>query len=106
MIAGSTPTEAWLSTTPSGSRPSSAARRADIRITAAAPSLIDEALPAVTVPPSRRNAARSFARLVTVVPGRGPSSASTMRVPRLSGTSTGTISSLNTPLASARSAFC
>jgi hypothetical protein len=81
MIFGSTPTEAWLSTVPKVHRPRSRARRADITTIAAALSLTPEALPAVTVPPSRQKAARSLDSAAAVVPGRGCSSLSTIRVP-------------------------
>src|ERR1035437_10646412 len=60
---------------------------------AAAPSLTPDALPAVTVPFSRRNAGRNCPSFSVVVPARGCSSTSTSRLPRLSVTSTGTIRS-------------
>ena len=53
-----------------GSTPSAAARSALITSTAAAPSLIDEAFPAVTVPPSPWKAGRSPASASTVAPTR------------------------------------
>jgi hypothetical protein len=66
-------------------------------MTAAAPSEIWEAEPAVTVP-SAANAGRSFARLWAVVSGRTPSSSLTTRgSPLRCGTSTLTISSSNRP---------
>ena len=74
--------------------------------TAAAPSLRPDALPAVTVPPSLRNAARSLPRPSAVTPARGCSSLSTTRVPFRSLISTGTISSSKVPSSTARSAFC
>jgi len=65
--------------------------------TAAAPSEICDADPAVTVP-SGENAGRSLARLAAVVPGRTPSSAETVSgSPRRCGTVTSTISSSNRP---------
>ena len=106
MIAGSTPTDAWLSTVPSGDEAQLLrARVADITTTAAAPSLMPDALPAVTVPASRLNAGRSLASPSTVVPARGPSSLSMIRGPRRSGTSIGTISSSNRRSSTARAAF-
>ena len=57
----------------SGVMPSSLALRSDMTTTAAAPSLSGQALPAVTVPSSRK-AGFSVASTSRVVPGRGPSS--------------------------------
>ena len=57
----------------SGSMPSSAALASLMTITAAAPSLSGQALPAVTSP-SGRNTGFSSASFSTVVPARGPSS--------------------------------
>ncbi len=100
-----------------GVRPSSRAFSSDITSTAAAPSLSGHELPAVTVP-SGRNAGRSCASTSIVVPGRGPSSASTtvsgtsISLPSLSvslwaGTVTGTISASKWPEARASTArFC
>ena len=59
----------------SGLRPSFAARSAVATTTAAAPSLMPEALPAVTVP-SFLNAGFSAASFSAVVPARGYSSVS------------------------------
>ena len=72
----------------SGAMPSSAALTSLITITAAAPSLSGQQLPAVTVP-SGRKTGFSAATFSIVVPGRGPSSAETT-VP--SGRVTGVIS--------------
>ena len=81
--------------------------RCDITTIADAPSLSPEALPAVTVPPSFRNAVRSLPSAWLVVPARGCSSLSTSSgSPFFRGTSIGTISSLKIPSAMARSAFC
>ena len=72
---------------------------------AAAPSLIPEEFAAVTIP-SFLNAGRNLEILSAVVPGRGPSSVSTITVFFFSLTSTGTISSLNLPASIAAVAFC
>ena len=85
--------------------PSSLARFSDIRIMQAAPSLIPEALPAVTVP-SFLNAGRSFARDSRLVLGRTNSSVSktfsSLRVFIV----IGTISFENFPFSIAVLAFC
>ncbi len=73
MISGSraeTPLETMRA---SGVMPSSLALVSDMTMTAAAPSLRGQALPAVMVPPSR-NTGFSAARPSIVVPSRGPSS--------------------------------
>ena len=57
--------------------PNSSAFARDMTTTAAAPSEICDAEPAVTVP-SAANAGRSFARLAAVVPSRTPSSSVTV----------------------------
>ena len=69
----------------------------------AAPSLRVEALPAVTVPPSRKTG-RSFASFSSEASGRGPSSASTVAVSRPRGASIGTISSAKRPPSAAATA--
>ncbi len=56
-----------------GFSPSSVAFSSDMMSTAAAPSFSGQALPAVTVPPSRK-AGWSWESFSIVVPGRGPSS--------------------------------
>ena len=77
--------------------PNSSAFARDMTTTAAAPSEICDAEPAVTVP-SAANAGRSFARLAAVVPSRTPSSSVTARgSPFRWGTVTGTISSSKSP---------
>ena len=80
---GSTPTWAQETTLASGGEQASSFTAApDTNTTAAAPSLIPEALPAVTVPvPSLINAGLSLLRPSTVVPCRGNSSASTVVAP-------------------------
>ena len=80
-----------------GFTPNSLAFSSDITMIAAAPSLILEAFPAVTIP-SFLNAGFNFPIPSAVVPGLGPSSVSTMISPFLPLITTGTISSLNFPL--------
>ncbi len=64
-----------------------------------------EALPAVTVPPSRLNAGLSFASAAAVFSARGPSSCATFSgSPLRCGTSTGTISRANSPASRAATA--
>ena len=78
------------------------ARSSVASTTQAAPSLICEELPAVTVPPSR-NTGRSLASFSSVVSGRGPSSACTVTgSPFGCGTGTGTISSSKRPASGGR----
>ena len=85
---------------------SGSAHSADVTSSAAAPSLIPDELPAVTVPPAR-NAGRRPARPSSVVSGLGCSSASTTTgAPRGRGTVTGTISSANRPSRCAAAARC
>ena len=80
MIAGSTPAVAQETIRASGVRPRAVASSALIRTSAAAPSLMPEALPAVTVP-SFENAGFSLASPSSVVPARIYSSASTAMSP-------------------------
>ena len=106
-----------------GFKPRRFASAALISVTAAAPSLRPEALPAVTVP-SLEKAGLSFANTSAVVPARGYSSVSKTNVcvaglgadfalgeapfPLVHAvmfTSTGIVSSLNLPPAMAASAF-
>ena len=87
-----------------GARPSSSAFARDVTTTAAAPSEICEALPAVIVP-SFLNAGLSAASASAVVPGRIPSSrATTTGSPLRCGISTGTTSSARRPSLQAASA--
>ena len=84
--------------------PSSSALARLMTTTAAAPSEICDADPAVTVP-SAANAGRSLARLAAVVPGRTPSSSDTViGSPLRCGTVTCTISSSNSPFLPASAA--
>ena len=79
---------------------------ADIIMTAAAPSLMPDALPAVTVP-SLENAGRNADRASAVVPALMYSSVSNTVLPFLLAISSGKISSLNLPACCAASAlFC
>ena len=63
----------------------------------AAPSLIPEALPAVTSPPSLPEQHFNFAKDSAVVPARGPSSVTKSTISFFTLTGTGTISSANLP---------
>ena len=106
MTRGGTPALAIATTRASGSSPCARAAASEATISAQAPSLSPDALPAVTVPPSR-NGAGSDASFASVVSGRGCSSRSTMRgAPRGPGTSTGTISTARRPASSAAAARC
>ena len=90
----------------SGFNPSSCAFFADIMITAAAPSLMPEALPAVTVP-FLSKAGLKPESASSVLPCLGYSSVSnTKGVPLRCGISSGRISSLNLPAFCAASVFC
>ena len=97
MIDGSTPPRAPVTYVAIGVTPNSLAFSSLITTTAAAPSLIPDALPAVTTPPSFPEQHLNPAKDSAVVPGLGPSSVSTITVFFLCFTSTGTISSLNLP---------
>src|SRR6185503_13191523 len=109
MISGSTPTVANARNTPSGTMPSWSAVSRFMTSAAAAPSEIGDELPAVTLPPIA-NAGGSLASPSSVVSGRGSSSTVKSRYARWPASSyatarTGTISSLNAPVSSARLAF-
>ncbi len=107
MTLGSTPTTAHPTSRPSGRSPRSAAKRSLATTSAAAPSQIPEAFPAVTTP-SGRNTGRSWLRPSRVVSGRMCSSAAHSTVPpRLpSGTATGTTSAASAPDSQALRAHC
>ncbi|MPN45471.1 hypothetical protein SDC9_193038 [bioreactor metagenome] len=105
MTEGSTPAEAPPANTAMGVTPSSLAFRSLITTTAAAPSLMPEALPAVTVPPSFLKAGFRAARSCTVTPGRKCSSREKGTVSFLTFTGTGTISPSNRPSFHAASHF-
>ena len=83
--------------------PNSAALAAVITTTAAAPSLMPDALPAVIVP-SAAKAGRSAASRSAVASGRGCSSWSTVTLPLRAATSTGTISCWKRPASIAAAA--
>ena len=114
-VAGTGPTPMYDGATPAmpaaairaiGRRPSRSAHSAEATSSAAAPSLIPDEFPAVTVPPGR-NAGRSAASRSSVVSGRGCSSVSTTAgAPRGRGIVTGTISSANRPAPIAAAARC
>ena len=87
----------------SGFQPRAAAVSAPASTSAAAPSLIDDALPAVTVP-SFWNAGRSAPSFATSPRPGSSSSATTVGGPLRCAISTGTISPRNLPSAWARSA--
>ena len=104
ITLGSTPAAPVDTMRASGSRPSSRARSGLASTRQAAPSLICEELPAVTVPPSRNTGLRRPS-LSSVVSGRGPSSVCTVTgSPFGCGTGTGTISSSKRPASCAASA--
>ena len=105
MMRGSTPTTAEDTMRVFGVRSKRAAASSEASRSAHAPSLMPEALPAVTVPPSRK-AGRSFASTSGVVPGRMNSSASkTSGGAFRRGTSTGVISRAKRPRSRASAAF-
>ena len=106
MICGSTPAVAQETMRTSGVMPRRAASASVISRVAAAPSLMPDALPAVTVP-SLSKAGRSFCIASSVAPWRIYSSWSTIVSPLRPLTVTATISSLNLPAFCAASAlFC
>ena len=107
MTAGSTPATAVDTTRAIGLSPSVRARSASTSRTADAPSLIPELLPAVTEPPSVRNAGRSFASASRSCRRAGAHRATTTVVsPLRCGTSTGTIWSSKRPASMAAMARC
>ena len=104
MISGATPARAPATNVAIGLTPSSLAFSSDITTIAAAPSLIPEALPAVTYPSGL--IALILARPSAVIPARGFSSVSKSTVSFFFFISTGTISLLKAPSAIAFSHFC
>ena len=88
-----------------GLMPRRAASAALITTSAAAPSLMPEALPAVTVP-SLAKAGRSLPSTSSVVSGFGYSSSATTTSPLRPFTVTGAISSLKRPAFMASPALC
>ncbi len=105
ISAGSTPTLANARMRASTGSPSAWAFASLIIITAAAPSLIEEALPAVTEP-KLSNAGCSRANPSALASARGCSSVSTIAVCPLRCVTMGTISSLKRPVSIAALAFC
>ena len=113
MMCGGTPRAAKLTKRASGVRPKRLTAASLARINAPAPSLVWLLLPAVTLPRAA-NTGRSLARPSRLASGRGPSSMSTVRVLMIGSpvlrlapravTSTGVISSLNSPAAMAATA--
>mmetsp|Transcript_13888 Transcript_13888/g.46340 ORF Transcript_13888/g.46340 Transcript_13888/m.46340 type:complete len:200 (-) Transcript_13888:598-1197(-) len=84
----------------SGTRPRLFARRSDIKTRAAAPSLSDDALTAVTVPPVARNAGRAEASFAASnLAGSSSRDTNVEGLPRPPGISTGEISSACTDFA-------
>ena len=109
IMRGSTPALAHPVSRASGCRPRSLAHAADASTTAAPPSVMPEADPAVMMPgwPSTTGKVRgSLASPSSVAPARGCSSALTVTVVPRSVTSTGAISAAKCPAAMARSALC
>ena len=106
MISGSTPPSAPATHVAIGVTPSSFAFSSLITTIAAAPSLMPEALPAVTSPSFLPEQHLKPARDSAVVPARGPSSFLNSTICFLTFTGTGTISSSNLPSAMAFSHFC
>ena len=106
MVAGSKPVVAKEAIRPKGVKPKDCALAAVMTMTAAAPSLRPEALPAVTVP-ALSNAGRKPAKASALVFRLMYSSVeNTTGSPFFWGKSTGVISSLNLPAACAAAAFC
>ena len=103
ITLGSTPAAATPRTRAIGWTPSAAARSCDRSTIAAAPSVIPEELPAVTLPPTGLNAGGSFASDSGVV-SRGCSSRVKSTSPFLPGTFTATVSASKRPSAIARAA--
>ncbi len=104
MYFGSTPAEAKDLMRARGFRPSSLDFFKEHNTTAAAPSLIPDALAAVTVPFLSNAGFRAFIAS-SVAPWRGYSSSAKIVGPFLDGISTGMISSLNRPAFCAASAL-
>ena len=105
MISGARPAEAPSTTRARAVRPYLVTARSLATITAEAPSLSEDELPAVTTEPPFTTG-RSLASTSVVEPSRGPSSVSTtVTAPLRPLTSTGTISSVKCPAAMAASAL-
>ena len=104
-MEGSTPHKAPPIHSAIGHSPNSFTLDSLANMTDAAPSLIPDAFPAVTTPPSL-NAGFSLDRASAVVPSLGASSVSTMISHFFCFTMTGTISGMKIPLLTALQAFC
>ena len=104
ITSGRTPASAPATKVAMGLTPSSLAFSSLMTTIAAAPSLIPEALPAVTNPSGL--IVRSFASPSIVEPARGPSSTLNSITSFFFLTITGTISLSNAPAFWAASAFC
>ena len=114
ITSGATPREAKLTKRARGLRLKRLMAVSLARISAPAPSLVCELLPAVTLPLAA-NTGRNFANPSSDVSGRAPSSMFTVRVftftspvaklGKRSSTSTAVISLANSPAAMARKAF-
>ncbi len=106
MVRGGTPATAVAITRTSGLMPALSPASRLATISAAAPSLMPEALPAVVTPSANR--ALSFCRVSMVVSGRGCSSSLTTRsgLPRPCAIDTGRISLLKKPSLAASEYFC
>ena len=105
MIEGSTPAVAQETMRAIGVVPRFSASAMLISTATAAPSLMPEALPAVTVPVLEK-AGRSFCSVSKLVSGRGYSSSLMMMSPLRVFTVTGAISSRKRPAFIASPAFC
>ena len=103
MVMGSTPARAKLWNRARGRSPSAFAFSSLMIRTAAAPSVICDELPAVTLP-SSLNAGLSLARDSRLLSGRMPSSRTKTSLPLSVSTVTGTISFSNRPSSVARAA--
>jgi hypothetical protein len=102
---GSTPPVAYPVIRAIGVSPCALANASEATTSALEPSLSPGAFPAVTVPPSFRNAGLSFASVSTLVSFRGDSSDEIVVGAPFPGTWTGRISPLNFPASVAATAF-
>mmetsp|Transcript_37268 Transcript_37268/g.76054 ORF Transcript_37268/g.76054 Transcript_37268/m.76054 type:complete len:220 (+) Transcript_37268:234-893(+) len=105
MIVGSTPAMPHDTTRASGVKPLAVTASSLATTIAAAPSVMPDAVPAVTVP-SFLNTVGSLPSDSAVVPARGPSSVSNTSMPLRPLISIGSISDLNLPAALASAQAC
>ena len=105
MVAGSRPLVPKAAMRASGVRPRAAAFLAVITITAAAPSLMPDALPAVTEPALSKAGRRPASTSAVVLALMNSSLLNSTGSPLRCGMLTPTISSLNLPAACAAAAF-